>query len=170
MRFGTFAGISFPTSGLRFPGYDSSSREEALPPEVKDLAVDPDIQVTGTVEDIRPYLRGAAIAVAPMRIARGVQNKILEALAMDIPVVASSIAAAALPPELALLVEAESEPKELAARIAEYVLSPPERNGSIRNSVGHYMETLDLPSQLEQFVRSAAAEKAVEENPVEVAV
>ena len=45
--------------------------------------------VTGTVADVRPYLQHAAVVVAPMRIARGVQNKILEAMAMGRPVVAA---------------------------------------------------------------------------------
>ena len=40
------------------------------------------VVVTGKVPDIRPYLAGAALAVAPLRIARGVQNKVLEAMAM----------------------------------------------------------------------------------------
>ncbi|WP_083411809.1 TIGR03087 family PEP-CTERM/XrtA system glycosyltransferase [Janthinobacterium sp. 1_2014MBL_MicDiv] len=40
------------------------------------------VTVTGSVPDIRPYLAGAALAVAPLRIARGVQNKVLEAMAM----------------------------------------------------------------------------------------
>jgi len=42
-----------------------------------------DVIVTGRVEDIRPYLQHASLAVAPMRVARGVQNKILEALSMQ---------------------------------------------------------------------------------------
>ena len=45
--------------------------------------------VTGTVEDVRPYLQHAAVVVAPLRIARGIQNKILEAMSMSKPVVAS---------------------------------------------------------------------------------
>ena len=49
----------------------------------------PDIFVTGTVQDVRPYLQFADVVVAPLRIARGVQNKILEAMAMARPVVAS---------------------------------------------------------------------------------
>lgn len=49
--------------------------------------------VTGGVPDVRPYLAHAAIAVAPLRIARGVQNKVLEAMAMGRPVVASGQAA-----------------------------------------------------------------------------
>jgi sugar transferase (PEP-CTERM/EpsH1 system associated) len=47
------------------------------------------IVVTGTVPDVRPYLRHAAVVVAPLRLARGVQNKVLEAMAMGLPVVAS---------------------------------------------------------------------------------
>lgn len=45
--------------------------------------------VTGTVVDVRPYLQYATLVVAPLRVARGVQNKILEAMAMARPVVAS---------------------------------------------------------------------------------
>jgi sugar transferase (PEP-CTERM/EpsH1 system associated) len=48
------------------------------------------VSVTGTVPDVRPYLQHAAIVVAPLRLARGIQNKILEAMAMERPVVAAS--------------------------------------------------------------------------------
>jgi sugar transferase (PEP-CTERM/EpsH1 system associated) len=58
-------------------------------PAVRHLAVKPNIRVTGRVEDVRPYLAYAVAAVAPMRIARGIQNKILEAMAMAKPVVAT---------------------------------------------------------------------------------
>lgn len=47
------------------------------------------VVVTGTVPDVRPYLRYAAAVVAPLRLARGIQNKVLEAMAMGAPVVAS---------------------------------------------------------------------------------
>jgi hypothetical protein len=45
------------------------------------------------VPDVRPYIRGSALMVAPLAIARGTQNKILEAMAMGVPVVTSSVAA-----------------------------------------------------------------------------
>lgn len=54
---------------------------------VRALAEQPGVTVTGAVRDIRPYLAFAAVAVAPMRIARGVQNKVLEAMAMARPIV-----------------------------------------------------------------------------------
>ena len=47
------------------------------------------IHVTGTVPDVRPYLAHAQISVAPLRIARGIQNKVLEAMAMAKPVIVS---------------------------------------------------------------------------------
>ncbi|MES2337591.1 MAG: TIGR03087 family PEP-CTERM/XrtA system glycosyltransferase [Pseudomonadota bacterium] len=49
--------------------------------------------VTGEVADVRGWVAGAAVAVAPLRIARGIQNKVLEAMAMARPVVVSSAAA-----------------------------------------------------------------------------
>ena len=45
------------------------------------------VVVTGTVPDVRPYLRHAVAVVAPLRVARGIQNKVLEAMAMGQPVV-----------------------------------------------------------------------------------
>lgn len=57
---------------------------------VQDLASRAGITVTGAVPDIRPYLAHAHLAVAPLRIARGVQNKILEAMAMGKSVVSST--------------------------------------------------------------------------------
>ncbi|MDM4764875.1 TIGR03087 family PEP-CTERM/XrtA system glycosyltransferase [Pelomonas sp. SE-A7] len=47
------------------------------------------VNVTGTVPDVRPWLQHAAVVVAPLRLARGVQNKVLEAMAMARPVVAA---------------------------------------------------------------------------------
>ncbi len=54
------------------------------------------IVVTGTVPDVRPYLQHASVVVAPLRVARGIQNKILEAMAMGRPVVASQSCAQAI--------------------------------------------------------------------------
>jgi sugar transferase (PEP-CTERM/EpsH1 system associated) len=54
---------------------------------VLQLQQQPGIMVTGRVDDVRPYIQHAAVAVAPMRIARGVQNKVLEAMAMGKPTV-----------------------------------------------------------------------------------
>ena len=59
---------------------------------VRRLADKDRVVVTGRVDDVRPYFDSAAVAVAPLRVARGLQNKVLEAMAMRVPVVASPAA------------------------------------------------------------------------------
>lgn len=59
---------------------------------VSELAQMPGVYVTGAVPDVRPYLAHADVAVAPLMIARGIQNKVLEAMALGRPVVASPAA------------------------------------------------------------------------------
>lgn len=53
----------------------------------------PGVTVTGYVDDVRPYLQQACVYVAPLRYASGLQNKILEALAMEVPVVTTPVVA-----------------------------------------------------------------------------
>jgi len=56
-------------------------------PDVTALAQLPDVQVTGRVPDVRPYVAHAAAVVAPLRMARGIQNKVLEGMALARPVI-----------------------------------------------------------------------------------
>ena len=58
-------------------------------PDVRALADRPGVFVTGRVPDVRPWLAHADVSVSPLRMARGIQNKVLEAMAMGRPVVAS---------------------------------------------------------------------------------
>jgi sugar transferase (PEP-CTERM/EpsH1 system associated) len=58
-------------------------------PAVQALAQQTGVVVTGTVPDVRPYIAHGEIAVAPLRVARGIQNKVLEAMAMGRPVIVS---------------------------------------------------------------------------------
>ena len=64
-------------------------------PRVKALASDK-VKVTGWVEDIRPWYARARVFVAPMQIGTGLQNKVLEAMAMKLPVITSPLANQAL--------------------------------------------------------------------------
>jgi len=83
---------------------------------IQALTAQPGIQVTGRVPDIRPWVAHATVAAAPLRIARGIQNKVLEAMAMGRPVVASPQAfeGVAATPDRDLLV-AEGAPAMAAA-------------------------------------------------------
>ena len=60
---------------------------------VKALAKQPGVIVTGEVADVRGWIAAASVVVAPLKLARGIQNKVLEAMAMARPVVASKAAA-----------------------------------------------------------------------------
>jgi polysaccharide biosynthesis protein PslH len=75
-----------PSARLTIVGADPSS-------EIRKLAEIPGVTVTGSVPDVRPYLQASAVMVAPLGVARGTQNKILEAMAAGVPVVTSTAAA-----------------------------------------------------------------------------
>ncbi len=60
------------------------------------LAQIDNVEVTGFVDDVRPHVRAASVSVAPLRIARGMQNKVLECMAMGIPVVTTRLVASGL--------------------------------------------------------------------------
>jgi len=98
-------------------------------PEVQQLAGREGIVVTGRVEDMRPYLAGAAVVVAPLRIARGVQNKVLEAMAMARPVVFSGegVASRLVEESGAGLAVSPGDARALADALAELAADPARR-------------------------------------------
>ena len=93
-------------------------------PAVRALARLPGILVTGKVPDARPWLAHAAVSVAPLRIARGVQNKVLEAMAMARPVVASPEAATGLAAADAGALEVATQPADWALRVCALLAEP----------------------------------------------
>lgn len=107
--------------------------------EVRQLAGLPGVDVVGQVPDVRPYVARAAVAVAPLRVARGLQNKVLEAFAMGKAVVAS-------PQALAGLGERRGVPALCAATSVEWVeqvgrlLGDPELRRRLGAQGRHYVE------------------------------
>ena len=91
--------------------------------EVLALASD-HIVVTGTVDDVRPYLQYAATVVAPLRIARGIQNKILEAMSMGRPVTASTECAAAVDAAAGQELLTAVSPADYISAISQMLESP----------------------------------------------
>lgn len=96
-------------------------------PAVRRLGELPGVTVTGSVPDVRPYVRRSAAMVAPLNIARGTQNKILEAMAMGVPVVASKVASGGIDavPDAHLLVA--DSPQQYAQALLRIMDDPQER-------------------------------------------
>jgi polysaccharide biosynthesis protein PslH len=97
------------------------------------------IQVTGYVADIRPYLARASLAVCPIRYGVGIQNKVLEAMAMATPVIAAQQAAVALHtrPEHDLLLAGNAQ--EFAAQIL-HLLDTPQQQAMLGSNGRRYVE------------------------------
>ncbi len=84
-----FARSIFPAIRARLPDIEFHIVGARPTPEVRALTSLPGVRVAGSVPDVRPYLAYAFMVVAPLRIARGIQNKVLEAMAMEKIVIAS---------------------------------------------------------------------------------
>jgi sugar transferase (PEP-CTERM/EpsH1 system associated) len=85
----SFVNTTLPAVRERLPAARFFIVGSNPPPDVTALASSPHVVVTGRVPDVRPYVAHAAAIVAPLRVARGVQNKVLEGMAMGKPVIGS---------------------------------------------------------------------------------
>ena len=93
-------------------------------PEITEAGKNPNIIVTGTVDDMRPYLQKATIAVAPVVYGAGIQNKVLEAMACGVPVITtpqSASAISAIPDEEFCIA---SGPVEFAEKTVQLINNP----------------------------------------------
>lgn len=81
------------------------------------------ITVTGRVKDVRPFIRDAKVTVAPLQIARGIQNKVIEALSMAKPVVATSMAIEGIDARTRHI-QVIDEPQAMAQSVCGYIADP----------------------------------------------
>ena len=96
-------------------------------PAMRKLGELPGVTVTGSVLDVRPFIRSSALMVAPLNIARGTQNKILEAMAMGVPVVTSRIAAGGVDAQAETHFLVADTPTEYCEAILQVLENPAER-------------------------------------------
>jgi sugar transferase (PEP-CTERM/EpsH1 system associated) len=97
-------------------------------PTMRALGELPGITVTGSVPDVRPHVRASALMVAPLGIARGTQNKILEAMAMGVPVVTSRLAAGGVDAEPNSHFLVADSPEEVAQAVFRIIENRTERD------------------------------------------
>lgn len=122
----------------------------------------PGVSLVGSCADLRPHLERAAVYCAPLRFASGIQNKLLEALAMELPVVTSEVAAAGLrvagdrPP---LMVADDDE--SLASALADLLADPWRRTqlgAAGRSYVQRHFSWARSAAAVDDALRVAAAE------------
>ena len=109
------------------------------PQSLQVLADNPNIHVTGTVDDIRPYLQKATLSASPISYGAGIQNKVLEAMACATPVIATPQAVSALNvepgKEIIVAEDAHSFAKKVIALLEE-----PERREEIGKAGRKFVE------------------------------
>lgn len=109
------------------------------PSTIQQYSANPRIQITGTVPEILPYLQKATISLAPLNYGAGVQNKVLEAMACGIPVIASPLAVSALNVLTGREVLVANNPQNYADYILN-LISNPQMGYQIGNAGREYVE------------------------------
>lgn len=106
----------------------------AAPPKaVLDLNELPGVLVTGTVDDIRAHVQSCQVMVTPLVIARGTQNKILEGMAMGLPVVSSHLAARGVDAVVGEHILAATTPQEYADEVMSLFVDPAKQEKFSKN-------------------------------------
>jgi hypothetical protein len=148
---------SSPAAQLTIVGRDPTSQVVAL-------GSLPGVTVTGFVDDVRPYLEAASVFAAPLRFGAGIQNKVLEAMSMEVPVVASGVAAdglrtadGATPP----IVVAETDEAVAAAVVVALgrAAADPTPDQAARDYVAHHFSWQRSGQQLAALIEAAIADR-----------
>jgi sugar transferase (PEP-CTERM/EpsH1 system associated) len=121
-------------------------------PAVRALASD-SVQVSGTVPDVRPYLQHAAVVVAPLRLARGIQNKVLEAMAMARPVVAAAVCVEAIDARAGEHLVAAAEPADYVREIDALLRAPQAADALGRSGRARVLDAYGWEAQLRPLDR-----------------
>jgi glycosyltransferase involved in cell wall biosynthesis len=114
--------------------------------------------VTGTVDDIRPYIHKSAAAVAPVPYGAGIQNKVLEAMACGAPVIASPQACSALQAQPGRDLLVAENPERFAETLLGLLGNPSQQQSlglTARSYVERYHSWDAITGQLEQVYQSA---------------
>jgi len=114
-----------PDATLAIVGSDPSPSLRALPKH------DASITVTGRVPDVRPWLWDSAVGIAPLQVARGLQNKALEAIAAGLPIVMTGAVAGGLPASAAPASRVANTPDDFAAQVLNLLSLTPEQRRTI---------------------------------------
>lgn len=114
--------------------------------KIRALHSDSTVNIVGAVDDVRPYLRRAAVSICPMRLGAGVKNKVLEAMAVGTPVVTTPIGAAGI---------------EMQNGVHGFIAEAP---GDFARSVGRLLAAPELRRQMAEKARRLVEQRYGWEN------
>jgi polysaccharide biosynthesis protein PslH len=123
-------------------------------PAVARLAQDAAITVTGRVDDVRPYMRDAAVYVVPLRIGGGTRLKIFEAMAMSKAVVSTTVGAEGLPVRSGEQLMLADDPREMASAIVELLSDVDRRRALERAARALVVESYDWSAVARELERA----------------
>jgi glycosyltransferase involved in cell wall biosynthesis len=107
-----------------------------VPRSIRQLAAaDPSIELAGQVSTVQPYLWRSAVSVAPLHLARGLQNKVLEALAAELPVVVTPRVFDGLPIEARVGCVVAGQPDDFAAGVSRLLAASAEERRQLARAV-----------------------------------
>lgn len=123
----------FPLIKEKIPSIKFSIIGANCPPELKKMAQeDTSVELFCDVKDTRPLLNQSLLFVCPLRVGSGAQNKILEAMAMGLPVVTTNIGYSGVPAVKDKEIIVEDEPRAFAERIINLI-----NDDKLRNTISH---------------------------------
>jgi len=121
---------------------------------IEHLRADPSIEVVGAVSAVQPYLWRSAVSVAPVRLARGLQNKVLEAIAAGLPVVVAPAVLEGLPAHVRRACLSASEPGAFANAVLRLLrLTPIDRRACAASANLADLEWTKQLAPLENILR-----------------
>lgn len=114
-------------------------------------AGDPGLSVTGSVPDVRPYLERASVVIVPLRVGGGTRLKIYEAMAMERPVVSTSIGAEGLSVEPGAELVIADDPAEFAAAVVALLTDRPRAQAMAARGAARVRQAFGWDRVAEQF-------------------
>jgi sugar transferase (PEP-CTERM/EpsH1 system associated) len=141
----------WPLLRERIPGIKLAIIGAEPAPEIRRLSRLPGVTVSGSVPDVRPLARKAAAMVAPLEIARGTQNKILESLAMGVPVVCSRLALRGVNAREGVDVLAADTPEEYLSALTLLLLDRERRSELAATGRAQVLEHHSWPASMRRM-------------------
>lgn len=142
-----------PAATLAVVGADPPRALQAL------CARDQSIELTGRVPDVRPWLWESAVSIAPLHVARGVQNKALEAIAAGLPIVITRTVAAGLPPEAAPAFTVADNAEEFSTAVVNLLaMNPLNRRARAASADLSRLRWTNTLQELDALLRCAATQ------------